>query len=371
MKTSSGCPGSRTKGVSLTVDGPANELRDLHGASRAVAYLALAGAPYVVVTSFIDPTVNLATKLAATVVSILMACTGAVCWRRPATVPRAFWFVAPIVATMVVAGLNFATHDASTGSQLFYLWPILYAANFLGRRMLYLNLILVFAGDAATVFVVLGPQRGASDWVAMVLAMTMAATVVHSLRARADRLRDVLEEQAHADHLTGLANRRYFDEALLSAGAWARRTNGSLALLTIDLDHFKTINDTFGHAEGDRVLQAVAGAMREVVGDTGVAARLGGDEFVMLLRVGRRTAVGVAAALRTAIAEQSGLLGGPPGVSVGLAVLPGDAGTVHDLVIASDTALYEAKASGRGRVTVAGARHNVDEVPSYVPDPRP
>jgi diguanylate cyclase (GGDEF)-like protein len=357
--------------VSLRVDGPRFELRDLHGASRAVAYLALAGAPYVAVTSYIDPTVDLATMVGATIVSIAMAGTGVICWRRPAAVPEMFWFLAPIVATLVVAGLNFATHDASTGSQLFYLWPILYAANFLSRRVMYLNLMLVFAGDAATVFVVLGPKRGASDWVAMVLAMTMAATVVESLRARADRLRDVLERQANADPLTGLANRRSFDEALVSAGAWARRTDGSLALLTIDLDYFKTINDTFGHAEGDRVLRAVADAMRGVVGDTGVAARLGGDEFVMLLRVGHRAAAGVADALRAAVAHQHDLLGGPPGVSIGIAVLPDDAGTMQELIAASDAALYEAKTSGRGRVSVAGARHNVDEVPTYVPDPRP
>ena len=133
----------------------------------------------------------------------------------------------------------------------------------------------------------LGPQRGASDWVAMALAMTMAATVVQQpARPAPTSCATCWRQQAHADPLTGLANRRYFDEALAGAVAWARRTGGSLALLTIDLDHFKTINDTFGHAEGDRVLQAVAGAMRAVAGDTGVAARLGGDEFVMLLRVG-------------------------------------------------------------------------------------
>ncbi len=357
--------------MSLRVRAPAYELRDLHGASRAVAYLALAASPYVFVTAYIDPSVNLITLIVAGVISVLLAFAGVLCWRRPTAVPRVGWFIVPVLATSVVAGLNYATHDASTGSQLFYLWPILYAANFLSRRVLYLNLLLVYAGDAATVFAVLGPQRGASDWVAMVLAMTMSATVVQSLRARADRLRDVLERQANGDHLTGLANRRYFDDALVAEGARARRTDGTLALLTIDLDHFKAINDTFGHAEGDRVLQAVADAMRKVVGETGVAARLGGDEFVMLLRLGRRAAVGVADALRSAIADRTDLLGGPPGVSIGIAVLPSDVSTVEDLVAASDAALYDAKASGRGRISVTTDRQNVDRTPSYVPDPRP
>jgi diguanylate cyclase (GGDEF)-like protein len=359
----------RTKNVSLRV--PAYELRDLHGASRAVAYLSLAAAPYVFVTAYVDPTVNLIIVAIAGVISVLLGVAGVVCWRRPTAVPRLGFFIVPALATLVVGGLNLATHDATTGSQLFYLWPILYAANFLSRRVLYLNLILVYAADASTVFVVLGPRRGASDWIALVLAMTMAATVVQSLRVRADRLRDVLERQAHADHLTGLANRRFFDDALVEAGAWARRTGDSLALLTIDLDHFKAVNDTFGHAEGDRVLQAVADAMREVAGDTGVAARLGGDEFVMLIRADRRAALGAADELRAAIAARGDLLGGPPGVSIGIAVLSGTSGTVKDLVAASDAALYEAKTSGRGRVSVAGQRHNVDQVPSFVPDPRP
>jgi diguanylate cyclase (GGDEF)-like protein len=356
--------------VSLTVRS-AYQLRDLPGASRAVAYLMLSASPYVFVTPFLTPGISALTVGIVTTVAVLMAITGVICWRRPAALPGVFWFVVPAMATTFVAGLNAATHDASTGAQLFYFWPILYAANFLSRRILLLNLALVFAGDAATVFVMLGPQKGAADWVAMVVAMTMAATVVQSLRVRADRLRDVLEQQAHADHLTGLANRRHFDEALVAAGAWARRTAGSLALLTIDLDHFKAINDTFGHAEGDRVLQAVADAMRRVVGATGLAARLGGDEFVMLLRGDRHAAVDIADALRAAVAGRSDLPGGPPGMSIGLATLPSDAGTVEELVAASDAALYEAKTSGRGRVAVAGERHNLDQVPSFVPGRRP
>ena len=87
--------------------------------------------------------------------------------------------------------------------------------------------------------------------------------------------------------------------------------------------------------------------------------------------MGHRAAAGVAGALRAAIAHQRGQLGGPPGASIGIAVLPDDAGTVQELIAASDAALYEAKTSGRGRVSVAGTRRNVDEAPSYVPDPRP
>jgi diguanylate cyclase (GGDEF)-like protein len=338
----------------------AYELSDLHGASRSVAYPMLAGSPYMLATSVLTPHIGTAGLIAGMAWSVFLALAGTVCWRRPARVPRPFWFAAPILSTAVISGLNVLTHDASTVALLFYLWPVLYAANMLSRRVLCLNLAMVFAGSAATIFSIIGPRAGMADLAALIMAMSMAATIVHTLRRRTDRLRDVLARQAHADHLTDLANRRQFDEALMREGAWARNTGGTLALLTVDLDDFKTINDTFGHAEGDRILQAVAIALRTVVGEDGLAARLGGDEFVVLLRADRRAAVGVAGGLRAILAARTDLPGGPPGVSIGIAVLPGDAQDVDDLVAASDAALYEAKTSGRGRVATAGPPASVD-----------
>ncbi|MET8154459.1 GGDEF domain-containing protein [Actinoplanes sp. NPDC049668] len=342
----------------------AYQLRDLHGASRSVVYLTLAGSPYVLATCVVNSHTGAVGITAGIATSVIMALAGLGSWRMPARMPRLFWFAAPILSTLAISGLNLATRDASTGALLFFLWPVLYAANFLSSRIVFLNLALVFAGAAATVFVILGPRSGLADLAATVMAMSMAATVVHTLRNRADRLRDVLERQAHVDHLTGLANRRHFDEELARAGKWARSTGGPLALLTVDLDHFKAVNDTFGHAEGDQVLQAVAVAMHAAVGEDGLAARLGGDEFVVLLRADRRTAAAVADGLSAALAARTDLPGGPPGLSIGIAVLPDDAGDVDELVAASDAALYEAKTSGRGRVAMVGTT-------SPVPVPAP
>jgi diguanylate cyclase (GGDEF)-like protein len=172
----------------------------------------------------------------------------------------------------------------------------------------------------------------------------------------------VLEEQARADSLTGLANRRSFDEELSRAAAWARRNDAHLALLTVDLDHFKRINDTWGHGTGDRALQALANAMRSVApGEDDVVARLGGDEFVILLRCDRAGAMRAAEALRTAVAAIDVLPGGPPGVSIGVAVMPDDGATAEALVAASDAALYQAKTGGRGRVAMAYATVGVPQ----------
>ncbi|AGL18462.1 diguanylate cyclase [Actinoplanes sp. N902-109] len=405
------------------------ELRDVHGAARAVAYLTLAGAPYVAVTGVLTPGIGAAGITAVVAVALAMAVTGLICWIRPAAWPRFFWYVIPVLTTALVTTLNLATRDASTGAQLFYLWPVLYTANFLGRRAVYLILAMVFGGHAATVLTVLGAAKGMADWFAMILAMSMTALVVGGLRTRAERLRETLERQANADALTGLANRRSFAGALTRAGDWAARTHGRLALLTVDLDHFKTINDTYGHAAGDRALILVADALRAVAGDTGVAARLGGDEFVLLLRGdtpaaspaafsasvfpadvlpstfsvggppaafpagdsssavgvslppagvslpgaagdallrGGTHAVEVAQSLAAIVAADTGLPGGPPTLSIGIAELPGDAGTAEDLVKASDAALYRAKASGRGRIATAPVRLNPWPAPDQV-----
>jgi diguanylate cyclase (GGDEF)-like protein len=320
----------------------ASRIRDLHGASRSVAYLILAAAPYVLVTGLsAHPSAGVLIAILGTVGLQLLV--GWACWRRANQLPEYFWLSAPVIAAILITGVNVVTSDASTGAQLFYLWPALYAANFLSRRAIYVSLLSVYGGAATTIFSI-GEAHAASDWAALVLAMTMIAVVVYALRSRADKLLRVLENQALADPLTGLANRRHFDDELARAGVRA-----PLALLTIDLDHFKAINDTWGHTIGDRALQVVAAAMTAVAGENDVAARLGGDEFVLLLRTDRPGARRTADALRAAVQEDTTLPGGPPGLSIGLAVLPEDAATVEELVKASDTALYEAKSTGRGR----------------------
>jgi diguanylate cyclase (GGDEF)-like protein len=243
---------------------------------------------------------------------------------------------------------------------------VLYAANFLSRRVIYANIGSVLVCQALVVIVALGAEDGFADWAAMALAMTMTAVVVVTLRERADQLLSRLEGQALADPLTGLANRRSFDEELRIAGAWAERTGRPLALVTVDLDYFKAINDTYGHAVGDQALQAVAEALSSVAERDDVVARLGGDEFVMLLRADKRGALRTTAALRDIVAGLTDLPSGPPGLSIGVAVLPDDASSVEHLLATSDAALYEAKSRGRGQVAVAGevARHNVDRIPS-------
>jgi diguanylate cyclase (GGDEF)-like protein len=286
----------------------------------------------------------------------LVLCTiGAFCRWRPERMPALTWRIAPFLGSLLVTGLNVGTHDASTGAQFFYLWPVLYAANFLGRRLNYLNILVVSAGHAATVFPILGVSSGLLDWISVTVAMTLTAFVVASLSNRNERLRKALAMQAYADPLTGVANRRSFDGELEQAVEWSERTGQPIALLTLDVDHFKKINDTWGHAVGDQALQAVAASLRQVAKRADdVVGRLGGDEFVLLLRTGQAGARQAADDLRALVAAIDSLPCGPPGLSIGAAVLPDHAATAAELGAASDAALYRAKEGGRGRTSVAG-----------------
>jgi diguanylate cyclase (GGDEF)-like protein len=316
----------------------------------------MTAAPFIFSTGVVlDPHRPLSALIAITVTCVVLGLGGAACRWMPEQVPYFMWLVVPFFGIAVTLGMNLVTQDATTGAQLFYLWPVLYTANFLSRRLIYLTLAAVSAAEAIGVFPLLELDNAVSDWGSLTLAMTLTAVIVASLRNRNDKLREVLETQAFADGLTGVANRRSFDAALAAAIASARRTGEPVALLTLDVDHFKKINDTWGHAVGDQALQAVAAALEKVARRAGdIVARLGGDEFVMLLRTDPVGARHAADEVRAAMAQLSTLPGGPPGLSIGVAVLPDHAATAEELLGTSDAALYEAKQGGRGRTAVAG-----------------
>jgi diguanylate cyclase (GGDEF)-like protein len=159
---------------------------------------------------------------------------------------------------------------------------------------------------------------------------------------------------ASVDALTGLANRRVFEEALEREVARALRSGDALSLVVLDLDHFKDVNDTHGHHSGDEVLRAVASGLRAASRAEDLPARYGGEEFVVLLpRCGPQEAVAVAERMREAVAREPGPV--PVTVSAGVASYPVHAIAGPALVQAADEALYEAKRGGRDR-TVRSSR---------------
>lgn len=332
----------------------AHQLRDLHGASRAVAYLMLAAGPYNLVTGvLLKPAQPVGQLIAFTAVSVALFVVGLISLRRPQLWPPAFWLLVPFLSAGVITTLNLITRDASVGPQLFYLWPLLYTAMFLGRRWVFLAVLQISAGHALTAFQFLADGHPLLDWISVTVAMAMTAVVVANLRERNDRLRTVLETQATSDSLTGAANRRAFDAELDREIAGTDEPE-PLALIMVDVDHFKTINDTWGHAVGDLALRTVADALREAAaGRRHLVARLGGDEFAVLLRAGPYAAVRFTELVRSRVAATADLPCGPPSLSIGIAVLPDHASDAGELQKVADVALYQAKEGGRGRSTMA------------------
>jgi diguanylate cyclase (GGDEF)-like protein len=162
--------------------------------------------------------------------------------------------------------------------------------------------------------------------------------------------RERLREQARTDELTGLFNRRHFHERLGSELARARRSGEPVALMLLDVDDFKAVNDGHGHPVGDGVLRAFSNLLRDAVRGADVICRTGGEEFAVILP-GADEDEAVAAAHRIVRAVRDGHLG-PSGAitaSVGLAIAPAEGETVAALFRAADDRLLAAKAQGKDR----------------------
>ncbi|GIX31591.1 MAG: hypothetical protein KatS3mg124_2063 [Porticoccaceae bacterium] len=172
----------------------------------------------------------------------------------------------------------------------------------------------------------------------------------------------MLEHQAFHDELTGLANRATFDDHLRLAIHQAERRGESLAVLFLDLDRFKLINDTLGHRTGDRLLRALAERLSGALRESDTLARLGGDEFAVLLGpgAGAQTATEVARKLLALVSQPFPLDGHQLQVtaSIGICLFPEDGRDAETLLRHADTAMYQAKERGKNRFTFFAAEMN-------------
>lgn len=169
--------------------------------------------------------------------------------------------------------------------------------------------------------------------------------------AREHKLRHLVDH----DPLTGLLNRRGFEQIIEAHLTEVRDTGDRGAVLVVDLDDFKAVNDTLGHDAGDRLLVTVAGRVQDCVGTAGAVGRIGGDEFAVLLPdadaesarlVAQQVADDLAAGAQVAVGETRCRVT----ASIGLSVFRGDAAATGAALIAADHAMYDAKTGGRGRV---------------------
>ncbi|MBK8174989.1 MAG: GGDEF domain-containing protein [Rhodospirillales bacterium] len=193
---------------------------------------------------------------------------------------------------------------------------------------------------------------------------------IGALTSQLEEANRKLRTQADCDPLTGVLNRRVFDETLTAEVSRSARYNRDLALVLIDLDHFKRVNDVYGHVAGDHVLIGIASTIADLTRRSDVFCRYGGEEFALLLpETGLAGAHMIAERIRVAI-ERLELFDGDialPAItaSIGIACQPHHGQDAKSILIAADSALYRAKAQGRNRICAA------DGVPVVKPLPQP
>jgi two-component system cell cycle response regulator len=222
--------------------------------------------------------------------------------------------------------------------------------------------VVFLTAHAETEDVVRGLQLGAHDYLrkpfepSELIARVSAALRVKSLQDELRRRNAELETVTRTDALTGICNRRHLEERLHGMLAAARRHRQPAAVLMIDVDHFKRVNDTLGHAGGDAVLRQVAERLHRRVRLEDVVGRWGGEEFVVLSDATDAAAAEVLAGrLLAAVGGSPFAIEGAD--DVGVTVSIGCAAGTDDaeaLLRRADTALYEAKSNGRNRVVVSG-----------------
>lgn len=202
-----------------------------------------------------------------------------------------------------------------------------------------------------------GLSAGADDFLskptdpAELSARVAIAGRIVAMQEELERKNLQLAELATIDGLTGLKNRRSFNEALPTACSLAVRCGYPLSLMMIDVDHFKTLNDTFGHPAGDSVLATLADILKGGTRDHDIVARYGGEEFAVLLPATTADAASLLAERLCSIIRNHSWLQRPMTVSAGVATTGTGLATGQELLEAADRALYHSKRSGRDQIT--------------------
>lgn len=310
----------------------------------------VAGGLFPILLAFAQP--NSAPLLTSTL-GTLAVVIGLGCLARPQRVPRWLLMLLPPFGTALIGLSTWLDSTAGDGGELLYIWPVLLAAYYLSMRAGLMNVVLIAAVHLPVAISMLGPL-GVTSSVYLFGTLVVTVLIVSSLRRQLARVLADSDREARTDRLTGLTNRRGWDEDLARMVARQRADGAPLSLIMIDLDHFKRLNDTFGHAAGDAALANVATVLRTGVRPGDVLARIGGEEIVLLLP-GRSAdrAVAVADRLRERVEQDSRDWPTPVTVSIGVAALTAATPTAESMQHAADQALYVAKRAGRNRVISA------------------
>ena len=269
-----------------------------------------------------------------------------------------------VIGALLIA-LAIGTTDDTTGDgAVLYVWPALWMAYFFGRRGALAIVATVGVGHGLALLA-LPPGAGYIDrWIDVMVSVIVVVGVVCVLQERNRELLRRLGREARRDQLTGLLNRRGFEERAGIELQRAHREGASIAIVSFDIDHFKHVNDEWGHEAGDRVLEDLARVFGSVSRGVDVIARVGGEEFVALLpNCEVEDARAYADRVRAEFAAGGGSDLPRSTLSAGItaALAPAE---IDPLLQRADCALYAAKSAGRDRAVVAGSGNARSAVPA-------
>jgi len=273
--------------------------------------------------------------------------------------PRAFSVVAGVLSRRVAS----QTADQTHAARLIDL-PI---DGFFLRHCRFLGFLVIASIAYLFLLYTDGPHAASKPFLVLVASISLGTGVFALIEIRKQRQQnECYRREAHTDVLTGLANRRAFDIELARRLAQRQRQGTKLSLLTMDVDHFKTVNDTFGHQAGDAILKGIADILSSKLRLMEVPARIGGDEFVVSLPGSDLAEASLMAErVRSAIGDHTFGFGSAElrvTVSIGLAEALADDDALS-LLKRSDSALYAAKENGRNLTYRQGSPERAVPVP--------
>jgi diguanylate cyclase (GGDEF)-like protein len=251
----------------------------------------------------------------------------------------------PIGVALVGVAVATTADSAPSDGAVLFVWPVLWTAYFFGRKGAVLIVACVAVSDGLALLSLPAEEVSIDRWLDVMGTVAIVAGVVHVLA-------ESLSTEARVDKLTGLLNRRGFDERAAVERARAQRHDDVIAVVAFDLDYFKRVNDEWGHETGDRVLSRLGEILRNEMRETDVVARMGGEEFTALLpNAGPEEGHEFAERVRAACARDDG--SGLPRVTLSAGVAAErQPATLESVLQRADTALYSAKVAGRNRSVI-------------------
>jgi diguanylate cyclase (GGDEF)-like protein len=327
------------------------------GAQRQAMILAaglFAGGSLLTLVATLAPRSPYADTAGAWIVTFCSAVVAALYWLGRDSLPRWTLPLGFALGTVMISSGVYINGERDGGpaalNEIYYVWPVIFAAYYFSVRMLVAEIAFVAVCYAIALRLVDPGPIALTRWMIVVTMLVGIGGLISRLQARVEELVTRLSDIARRDVLTGLLNRRGFDERLDAELARATRSEQSVALILCDVDHFKTVNDRLGHPAGDAVLLRIAGILGGIGRRGDAVARLGGEEFVFIVAdADADEAFELAERARVALERSFADEPIPLTASFGTVAFPADGTTAESLMAAADRALYAAKRGGRNR----------------------